>query len=44
MNADGDINGDGKVNTYDAHVLLALLEDQACITVPAGGSVPVEVT
>ena len=44
LNADGDINGDGKVNTYDAHVLLALLEDQACITVPAGGSVPVEVT
>lgn len=25
-------------------MLLALLEDQACITVPAGGSVPVEVT
>ena len=44
LKADGDMNGDGKVNTYDAHVLLALLEDKACVTVPAGGSVPVEVT
>ena len=44
LKADGDMNGDGKVNTYDAHVPLALLEDKACVTVPAGGSVPVEVT
>lgn len=43
-NADhADVNGDGKVNTYDAHALLALL-NSGIVQVPARGSVTVEVT
>lgn len=43
-NADhADVNGDGKVNTYDAHALLSLL-NSGIVPVPARGSVTVEVT
>ncbi len=42
--ADGDVSGDGVVSTYDAHYLLAQLYSGHVITVPADGSVTVEVT
>ena len=42
--ADGDVNGDGKVNTYDAHALLVMLGTYRYVTVPANGSVTVDVT
>ncbi|MCH5192049.1 MAG: S8 family serine peptidase [Oscillospiraceae bacterium] len=38
----GDLDADGKITTYDAHLLLAGIE--ARLTVPANGSVEVEVT
>ncbi len=38
-----DINGDGTVNTYDAHVLLTRLNSTAGVTVPANGTVTVDV-
>ena len=41
--ADGDVNGDGEVTTYDAHVLLNRLTGAYSVDVPAGGSVTVEV-
>ena len=41
--ADGDVNGDSQINTYDAHYLLAMLESGSVLTVPADGSVTVEV-
>lgn len=43
-NADhADVSGDGKVNTYDVHALLSLL-NSGVVTVPAKGGVTVEVT
>lgn len=42
--ADPDVNGDGQTNTYDAHCLLAMLDGTGFVTVPAKGSVEVEVT
>lgn len=42
--ADPDVNGDGQANTYDGHCLLALLGGTGFVTVPAGGTVEVEVT
>ena len=44
LKGDGDINGDGSVNTYDAHLLLKLIEGSTCVKVPASGSVSVTVT
>lgn len=44
LKADGDLNADGKLTSYDAHLLLALLESDTCVTVPAGGAVNVTVT
>lgn len=42
-NADyADLNGDGKVNTYDVHQFLHLY--QSAVEIPAGGSVTVHVT
>ena len=41
--ADGDINGDGAVTTYDAHVLLTKLTGVYTVDVPADGSVTVQV-
>ncbi len=42
-NADhADVSGDGKVNTYDAHALVSLL-NSGVVQVPAKGSVTVEV-
>lgn len=38
----GDLDGDGKYTTYDAHLILAGLET-AAITVPADGSVTIQV-
>jgi len=39
-----DVNQDGRVSTYDAHVLLAMLgSGGGLVTVPAGGSVTVDV-
>ena len=38
-----DVNGDGTVNTYDAHVLLTRLNSTAGVTVPANGTVTVDV-
>ena len=38
-----DVNGDGTVNTYDAHVLLTKLNSSAGVTVPANGTVTVDV-
>lgn len=38
-----DLSGDGTVNTYDVHCLLRAI-NAGVITVPAGGSVTVEVT
>lgn len=43
LHADGDVNKDGKVNTYDATCLLNELEGSSTVTVPAGGSVTVNV-
>ena len=42
LHAEGDVDGDGKVDSYDAHALLSALEAKNSITVPRGGSVPVE--
>ena len=42
--ADGDVNADGKVTTYDAHVLLTKLNGVFSVDVPADGSVTVQVT
>ncbi len=39
--ADGDVNADGQVNTYDAHLLLR--GSGYTVTVPAGESVTIEV-
>lgn len=44
LKADGDLNADGQLTSYDAHLLLALLESDTCITVPASDSVSVTVT
>ena len=46
LHGQGDVNGDGVTATYDAHVLLALLENSVpgSVTLPAGGSVTVDVT
>ncbi len=43
LHTSGDVNGDGLVNSYDAHCLLALLSGNAVVTVPANGSVTVDV-
>ena len=43
LQASGDINGDGQITSYDAHCLLALLSSNAVVSVPANGSVTVEV-
>ncbi len=44
LKAQGDVNGDGAVDSYDAHVLLTLLDGKTSVTVPASGSVTVDVT
>lgn len=36
LKADGDLNDDGRLTSYDAHLLLALLEGETCVTVPSG--------
>ena len=41
--ADGDVDGDGSVTSYDAHVLLTKLSGSHSIRIPAGGSAHVEV-
>ena len=43
INGNGDVNGDGVTNTYDAHVLLTKLSSTDGVTVPANGSVTVDV-
>ena len=44
LHGTGDISGDGRVNTYDAHVLLSRLANGGgYVSVPAGGSVTVDV-
>ncbi len=43
LHANGDVSGDGKVNTYDAHVLLSKSSGSYTVNVPANGSVTVEV-
>lgn len=40
--ADGDVSGDGEINTYDAHVLLNSLSGCYSVNVPADGSVTVD--
>ena len=42
--ADGDVNKDGKVNSYDAHVLLTKQSGTFAVDVPANGAAAVEVT
>ena len=44
LKADGDVNGDGKITTYDAHVLLTKQSGVSTIDVPANGSAQVQVT
>ena len=44
LHADGDVNADGKVNSYDAHVLLTRQTGSFTVDVPANGSATVEVT
>lgn len=39
-----DLDGDGEVTTYDAHLILAGTEPQELVCVPANGSVTVSVT
>ena len=43
LKADGDVDGDGTVDTYDAHVLLTKLSNTYHVTVPANGSVTLDV-
>ena len=43
LKAGGDVNGDGAVTTYDAHVFLTKLSGVHTVDVPANGSVTVEV-
>ena len=43
INGNGDVNGDGVTNTYDAHILLTKLSSTDGVTVPANGSVTVDV-
>ena len=43
LHAEGDVNSDGSVTAYDAHILLTRLSGEYSVTVPAGGSVTVEV-
>ena len=42
--ADGDLSGDGKITSYDAHVFLSKQSSGYAVTVPANGSVTVDVT
>lgn len=39
----GDLDGNGKVETYDAHLLLQKLCNDTTVSVPAGGSVEIQV-
>ena len=43
LKGNGDVDGNGTVNTYDAHVLLTSLSTSGGVTVPANGSVTVDV-
>ena len=43
LHADGDVNGNNKVNSYDAHLLLAMETDSYAIGLKPGGSAQVEV-
>ena len=43
LKANGDVNGDGKITTYDAYVLLSKQTGVSTIDVPANGSAQVEV-
>ncbi len=40
----GDLDGNGKVETHDAHLLLQKLRNDTTVTVPAGGSVEIQVS
>ena len=40
----GDLDGNGKVETYDAHLLLQKLRNDTTVSVPAGGSVEIQVS
>ncbi len=44
LHADGDVNDDGKINSYDAHVLLTKQTGTFAVYVPANGSATVDVT
>ena len=43
LHGEGDVSGDGLVSSYDAHTLLTLLSSSSSFTVPAEGSVTVDV-
>ena len=43
LHADGDVNGDGDVTTYDAHVLLTKQTGVSTVDVPAYGSAEITV-
>ena len=43
LKADGDVNGDGQITTYDAHILLTKQTGVSTIDVPANGSAQVQV-
>ena len=43
LHADGDLDGDGILTSYDAHLLLKGPQSDATVTVPANGTVTVQV-